>query len=241
MVAEVDSSRNRVWFITGVSTGFGRAIAEVALSRGCRVMGSVRREEHVVSFEKLAPGRARAVSFDIAYAATIAPAVETAIAAFGQIDVLVNNAGYALLGALEEISDDQFRQQMETNFFGAVSIRRALLSHMRLRRTGHIVYITSVGGFVGGPGWSAYCASKFALEGLVDGGRGDLQCHFIFASATSPRPWRRCLAGRPVKAGLHEERTRGLGGGIHGNVLPIADSSSGHDIRSIPGISGASR
>lgn len=168
MLAEVDSTRDRVWFITGVSTGFGRAIAEVALSRGCRVVGSVRREEQVVSFEKLAPGRARAVSFDVARASAIAPAVGAATAAFGQIDVLVNNAGYALLGALEELSDDQIRQQMETNFFGAVSITRALLPHMRLRRTGHIVYITSVGGFVGGPGWSAYCASKFALEGLVD-------------------------------------------------------------------------
>jgi len=168
MSVELDSTRNRVWFVTGVSTGFGRAIAAAALSRGCRVVGTARREEQVASFAKLAPGRTRAVSLDVARATTIAPAVRDAIAVFGQIDVLVNNAGYALLGALEELSDEQIRQQMETNFFGAVSITRALLPHMRLRRTGRIVYMTSVGGLVGGAGWSAYCASKFALEGLAD-------------------------------------------------------------------------
>ncbi len=168
MAMPVSASNIRVWFITGVSSGFGSALADAALAQGHQVVGTVRKDAQVQDFEGRAPGRARAVRLDVTKPEEINAGAEAALSAFGQIDVLVNNAGYALLGALEELTDEDIRRQMETNFFGAVGIIRAVLPHMRQRRQGHIVNITSVGGFVGGPGWGLYCASKFALEGLSD-------------------------------------------------------------------------
>lgn len=161
-------ARPRTWFITGVSSGFGRALADAALAQGDQVVGSVRQAAQIVEFEQRVPGRARAVQLDLTTPEAVHDGVAAALAAFGQIDVLVNNAGYALLSAVEEASDADIRQQMETNFFGAVAIMQAVLPHMRERRHGHIVNVSSVGGFVGGPGWGFYCASKFALEGLSD-------------------------------------------------------------------------
>ncbi len=157
-----------VWFITGVSSGFGSALADAALSRGYRVVGTVRQDAQIQQFESRAQERARAVRIDVAKPEEVSAGVKAALSAFGQVDVLVNNAGYALLGAVEELTDADIRRQMETNFFGATEIIRAVLPHMRQRRKGHIVNITSVGGFVGGPGWGLYCASKFAMEGLSD-------------------------------------------------------------------------
>jgi len=159
---------NKVLFITGVSSGFGSALADTALQNGYRVVGTVRQESQMADFEARAPGQAKAVRMDVTRAEEVRAGVEAALAAFGQIDVLVNNAGYALLGAVEEVEDADIRRQFEANFFGALEVIRAVLPHLRERRQGHIVNISSVGGFVGGPGWGLYCASKYALEGLSD-------------------------------------------------------------------------
>jgi NAD(P)-dependent dehydrogenase (short-subunit alcohol dehydrogenase family) len=157
-----------IWFITGVSTGFGNALAHSLLKRGYRVIGTVRKQEQIAPFEAHSGGRAKAVLMDVTDASQVHEGIQTALAAFGKIDVLVNNAGYALLGAVEELSEEDIRRQIETNLFGTLAVTRAILPAMRERRSGHIVNITSVGGFVGGAGWGIYCASKFGVEGFSD-------------------------------------------------------------------------
>lgn len=156
------------WLITGVSSGFGLELARAALARGDTVAGTVRQGAQADSFEQLAPGRAHSVLLDVTKTDDIAPAVQQAISRAGHIDLVVNNAGYGLFGAVEEISDAEAHQVMDTNFFGALAVVRALLPHFRERRAGHIFNIASVAGVIGFPGCGLYAASKFALEGMTE-------------------------------------------------------------------------
>lgn len=156
------------WFITGVSSGFGLELAGAALARGDTVVGTVRQRAQADRFEQLAPGRAHAVLLDVTRGTDIGPAVQQGLKCAGHIDVLVNNAGYGLFGAVEEISDAEARQVMDTNFFGALDVTRALLPHLRERRAGHIFNISSLAGVIGFPGCGLYAASKFALEGMSE-------------------------------------------------------------------------
>lgn len=162
-------SQAPVWLITGGTSGFGLSIAKAAASTGAHVvlagLEELAQEHHSdFSSERLTVER-----LDVRDAAQIERVVAACIAQHGRIDVLVNNAGYALLGALEETTDAQGRRLMEVNFFGAVAMIRAALPHMRARRSGSIVSISSVGGFDGGsPRFTYYAASKFAIEGLSE-------------------------------------------------------------------------
>jgi NAD(P)-dependent dehydrogenase (short-subunit alcohol dehydrogenase family) len=154
----------KVWLITGASRGMGVDIAQAALAAGNRVVATARDAANVVT----AVGEHNdllAASLDITDTASIEAAVNAAINRFGRIDVLVNNAGNFQAGYFEEISPEQFRAQMETNFFGPLNVTRAVLPVMRRQRSGHIVTITSTAGIVSGGFGSAYGASKFALEG----------------------------------------------------------------------------
>lgn len=162
------TSNTRTWFITGVSTGFGRELAKAVLDRGEAVIGTVRKPEQRAEFEALAPQRARGIELDVTQAERIAPAVKEALAKAGRIDVLVNNAGYGLFGAVEETSDAEARKLMETNFFGLLNVTKAVLPHFRAQRSGHIVNFSSIAGVIGLPGCGLYCASKFAVEGLSE-------------------------------------------------------------------------
>jgi NAD(P)-dependent dehydrogenase (short-subunit alcohol dehydrogenase family) len=162
------TASSRVWFITGSSSGFGRAVAEEALRRGDRVVATARNPEALAELAATAPDRVLLASLDVTQPAQVRAAVATALARFGAIDVLVNNAGFSILGAVEETSDDELRATMELMFFGAVATTRAVLPHMRARRSGTIVQITSVGGVTTSPGFGAYCAAKHALEGLSE-------------------------------------------------------------------------
>ncbi|ADG10271.1 KR domain-containing protein [Caulobacter segnis] len=157
----------KTWMITGVSGGLGREIARAALERGDVVVGTVRRPEAVAAFEALAPGRAHGVVMDVTDTAAIATAVAKAERATGTIDVLVNNAGYGLVGAVEEASLDEVRAQFEVNVFGPLAVLKAVLPAMRARRAGRIINITSVSGLAVWAGTGVYCASKWALEGLT--------------------------------------------------------------------------
>jgi NAD(P)-dependent dehydrogenase (short-subunit alcohol dehydrogenase family) len=139
------------WLITGVSSGFGLELARAALARGDTVAGTVRQPAQADSFEQLAPGRAHSVLLDVTKTDDIEPAVQQAISRAGHIDLVVNNAGYGLFGAVEEISDAEAHQVMDTNFFGALAVVRALLPHFRERRAGHIFNIASVAGVIGSP------------------------------------------------------------------------------------------
>lgn len=157
----------KTWMITGVSGGLGREIARAALERGDVVVGTVRKPEAVAAFEALAPGRAHGVVMDVTDTAAIAAAVAKAESVTGTLDVLVNNAGYGLVGAVEEASLDEVRAQFEVNVFGPLAVLKAVLPAMRARRTGRIINITSVSGLAVWAGTGVYCASKWALEGLT--------------------------------------------------------------------------
>ena len=165
---EATMSSSKVWFITGTSSGFGRSLAEEVLARGERVVATARDPRTLDALVARAPDRVLAVRLDVTKPDEIASALAAAIQRFGAVDVLVNNAGFSILGALEETSEAELRATMETMFFGAVAMTKAVVSHMRERRSGTIVQITSTGGLTTAPGFGAYCAAKHALEGLSE-------------------------------------------------------------------------
>jgi NAD(P)-dependent dehydrogenase (short-subunit alcohol dehydrogenase family) len=154
------------WLITGVSGGLGREIARAAFERGDNVAGTVRQAADKVTFESLAPGRAHGVLLDLARPEDASPAVAAAAEAVGTIEVLVNNAGYGLVGAVEEASLEELRRQFEVNVFSALGMIQAVLPAMRARRVGRIVNVTSVSGLAVWAGTGVYCASKHALEAI---------------------------------------------------------------------------
>jgi NAD(P)-dependent dehydrogenase (short-subunit alcohol dehydrogenase family) len=163
-----NSDESRVWFITGASSGFGRALAEHAVARGDRVVATARNIDSLADLVASAPARVHAVRLDVTRSGAIDAVLESAILRFGAIDVLVNNAGFGIVGAVEETSDTELRAAFDTMFFGAVALTRAVLPHMRTRRTGTIVQITSMGGLISPPGFGAYCAAKHALEAVSE-------------------------------------------------------------------------
>jgi NAD(P)-dependent dehydrogenase (short-subunit alcohol dehydrogenase family) len=189
-----DNGTGRVWFITGTSSGFGRTLAEAALARGERVVATAR---DVSAVQDLA-GRALVARLDVTDPASIRAAVDTALAAYGRIDVLVNNAGHGLVGALEELTDEQTRKVLETNVFGVLAVTRAVLPHFRERRSGHIVQLSSVGGVVATPGHAIYATSKFALEGMSEALAGEVATLGIRVSIVEPGPFRTDFAGRSM-------------------------------------------
>lgn len=155
------------WLITGVSGGLGRALAEAALARGDRVAGTVRKDADLTAFEALAPERTRGFLADMADDGAVRAAVEDAEAWLGGIDILVGNAGYGLVGAVEEASLSEIRAQFEVNVFGPIAAIQAVLPHFRRRRAGHVITITSVSGVAAWAGTGIYCGSKHALEGVT--------------------------------------------------------------------------
>jgi NAD(P)-dependent dehydrogenase (short-subunit alcohol dehydrogenase family) len=158
---------SQVWFVTGASRGLGFAIAQAVLEKGDAVVAAARNASRAE--QVLGPSdRVFAVSIDVTDRASIQRAAYTAVARFGKIDVIVNNAGYGLMGAVEELDALELEDVFKTNFFGAREVICALLPTLRAQRAGWIVNISSVGGFTGTPGAGAYNASKFALEGLSE-------------------------------------------------------------------------
>lgn len=162
------STQGKVWFITGASSGFGRCLAEELVERGERVVATARDPRTLDALVSRAPDRVLALRLDVTQPAEIEQATAAALTHFGAVDVLVNNAGYSIIGAVEETPADALRLAMETLFFGPVATTRALLPHMRERGSGTIVQITSVGGVVTSPGFGPYCAAKHALEALSE-------------------------------------------------------------------------
>ncbi|MBC7805682.1 MAG: SDR family NAD(P)-dependent oxidoreductase [Akkermansiaceae bacterium] len=159
---------SRTWFITGTSTGFGRELAVAALDAGNKVVATARKPEVLSDLTAKYGEKVLAVRLDITSQADIDAAVKSATDTFGQIDVLVNNAGYGVFGGFEEITEAQLRAQYETNVFGTVAVTRAVLPQMRARKSGHILNVSSTLGLVSIPGTSAYASSKFAVEGISE-------------------------------------------------------------------------
>ncbi|KAF1017433.1 MAG: 3-oxoacyl-[acyl-carrier-protein] reductase FabG [Stenotrophomonas maltophilia] len=185
--------------ITGVSSGFGQALARQALHEGHTVVGTVRSAQALADFEQLHPQRAIGRRLDITDTAAIAGTVAGIEAQVGAIDVLVNNAGYGQEGILEESALQDMRQQFETNVFGAVAMIQAVLPQMRARRSGRILNITSMGGFITLPGISAYCGSKFALEGISETLAQEVEGFGIHVTAVAPGSFRTDWAGRSMQ------------------------------------------
>jgi len=163
----------RVWFITGASRGFGALIAEAALKSGDAVVATARDPKAVI--RRLgARDRLMATRLDVTSEAEAHEAAGQAVKMFGRIDILVNNAGYGLLGAIEEASAAETAKLFGTNVFGLLGVTRAVLPHMRRQRAGHIINVSSVGGYTGYPGWGVYGATKFAVEGISEALAGEV-------------------------------------------------------------------
>ncbi|NMG07730.1 oxidoreductase [Brasilonema sp. UFV-L1] len=192
------SSSHRVWFITGSSTGFGRTLAEAVLDKGETVVLTARKPEQVEDLTAKFPNRALAVRLDVTKPEEVREAVKQAIATFGRIDVLVNNAGYGTMGAIEELSDEVVRRQFETNVFGALDVTRAVLPHLRQQRSGHILNFSSVGGFVSFPGAGIYCSTKFALEGISEALAQEVAHLGIKVTIVEPGAFRTDFNGRSL-------------------------------------------
>ena len=159
---------DKVWLITGCSAGFGRELVLAAHAAGDRVLATARRPEQLADLVAAGGGRIVAAALDVTDPASVAAAVATALDTFGCIDVVVNNAGHGSVGAVEELDMADLRALMEVMFFGAVEVTKAVLPHLRARGSGAIVQMSSMGGQVSMPGFGAYCAAKFALEGLSE-------------------------------------------------------------------------
>lgn len=188
-----------VWLITGCSSGLGREFARAALAHGFRVAATARDPNSLADLVAGREGEAIALKLDVTDRGEIAAAVAATQRAFGHIDVLVNNAGYGYMAAVEEGEEDAIRAQFETNVFGLAAMTRAVLPGMRARRQGAIVNVSSVGGLRGGVGGGYYCATKFAVEGLSESLAQEVEPLGLRVMIVEPGPFRTDWGGRSLQ------------------------------------------
>jgi len=188
-----------VWFITGASSGFGEAFARYALDQGYRVVATARDTGKLAALAALAPDRVLVHALDVTRKGDAEAAVAATLARFGRIDVLLNNAGYGIVGAVEETPEAELRAQMDTNFFGAVAVTQAVLPTLRRQRGGAVVNISSLGGQLSFAGFSAYSASKFALEGMSEALAQEVAPFGIQVLIVEPGQFRTNLAGAAMR------------------------------------------
>jgi NAD(P)-dependent dehydrogenase (short-subunit alcohol dehydrogenase family) len=195
------SNKNRTWLITGCSTGLGRALAQVLISEGERVFATARNPDQLAD---LVNGHddATALKLDVTSAEDITAAA-AAVERAGGLDVLVNNAGYGYLTAFEEGDEAGYRAQFEANMFGLIAMTQAVLPSMRVRGSGHIVNVASVGGLVGNPGSAYYAATKFGVVGLSEALSKEVGALGIKVTVVEPGPFRTDWAGRSLKSSSH--------------------------------------
>lgn len=224
----------KVWLITGCSTGFGRESAKQLLEKGERVVVTARDAEKVRDLVEINAESALAVALDVTDAAQVAAAIEKSVARFGQIDVLVNNAGFGYFGSIEESIESEVRAMFEANFWGLSSMTRAVLPLMRARRSGTIVNISSIGGFVGNPSVGFYNATKFAVNGFSEALKKEVEPLGIKVLLVQPSGFRTDWAGRSAAdapatigdyaetAGKNKETIRGYSGKQDGDPVRAA-------------------
>ncbi|OLF09754.1 short-chain dehydrogenase/reductase [Actinophytocola xinjiangensis] len=191
---------DRVWLITGCSTGFGRELASAALAAGDRVMATAR---HPATLTALSGDRIRTAALDVTDQEQIDAAVAATLAEFGRIDVVVNNAGHGSVGAVEELDLIELRALLDVMFFGAVAVTKAVLPHLRAQGSGAIVQVSSMGGQLSMPGFGAYCAAKHALEGLSEALAAELAPFGVQVLIVEPGALRTEFGGRR----MHRSRT----------------------------------
>jgi len=217
---------SQTWLITGVSSGLGKALAEAVLARGYKVIGTLRLPEQVAAFEAGAPGRAFGLQVDLSHAAPLGAAVEAAVArAGGRLDVLVNNAGAGHMGALEELDEEDFRAAMEINFFGALRMIQSVVTRFREQRAGAIINISSASGFAGNAGGTAYCASKFALEGLSEALAPELAPFGVKVMIVEPGAFRTNFANDKLR--LPPRRISAYAGSMAGDINDLLKAYDG--------------
>ncbi len=226
----------RVWMITGASRGIGARITEAALAHGDAVVATARDAAVIEKRFGAQPGLL-AVALDVTDEAQAAQATAAALARFGRIDVLVNNAGYGLLGAVEEASADEVRRLYETNVFGLLNVTRAVLPLMRERRGGHVINISSLGGVRSAAGFGVYCSTKFAVEGITEALHAELAPLGIHATVVEPGYFRteflegqslvtspRELADYAATAGAVRERAKQISLNQPGDPVRLAQA-----------------
>jgi NAD(P)-dependent dehydrogenase (short-subunit alcohol dehydrogenase family) len=226
----------RAWLITGCSTGIGREVARAVLHSGQRAAVTARRLEAVRDLEAEYPGQALALALDVTDTRQIADAVAATETAFGRIDVLVNNAGYGYMAALEEGEDAEVRKLFDTNFFGVVDLTKAVLPGMRARGGGHVINMSSMTGLVTNPPNTYYSCTKHALEALTEGLAKEVEPFGIRVTAIEPGAFRTDWATRsmqesatPIEAyadtvGARKELIKLAGSMLPGDPGRIADA-----------------
>lgn len=191
-----ENSQDRVWFITGCSSGLGRALAERVLARGGRVVASARQPERLQDLVDRHPDRCRAMALDVTVPGQVAAGVAQAAAAFGRLDVIVNNAGCGLIGALEDLDDGRIARHFAVNFLGALRVIRATLPILRGQGRGHYVAVSAAAAIANYPGFSVYGASKAALESAMESLAAEVRPLGIKVTIVQPGPLRtRFLSG----------------------------------------------
>jgi short-subunit dehydrogenase len=201
-----ESTFSRVWFITGTSTGFGYLLAEEALKRGERVIATARDVSKLSRLARQYPDRIHTLTLDVTNPNEIISIAQQAIAAFGHVDTLVNNAGYGVNGAIEEVSEDEFEPMFQTNIYGLIRVTRAFLPHFRQRRSGHIFNLSSIGGLIGSPGWGFYNATKFAVEGFSEALAEEVRPLGVHVTVVEPGAFRTDFLGRSSKLARRQLR-----------------------------------
>ncbi|AKD55779.1 oxidoreductase [Spirosoma radiotolerans] len=184
-----------VWFITGSSRGLGRSLTEAVLAKGDNVAATARNPDQLSALAEKYPNQLLTIQLDVTNKAQIHTAVEQTVAHFGRLDVLVNNAGFGIIGAAEAFTDEQVRSQLETNLYAPIDITRAVLPIMRRQRSGHILQISSVGGRVGNAGLTMYQAAKFGLGGFTEALAKEVAPLGIHVTSVEPGGFRTDWAG----------------------------------------------
>lgn len=194
----------KVWLITGASSGFGAELAKAAIGKGDHVVGTFRKAEQAGAFSKQYDGKGLGVVLDVTDETQIQSGVQQALEKFQKIDVLVNNAGYGTIGAIEEFSMEEIRAQMETNVFGVIALTKTVLPLMRQQGGGQIVNISSQAGFRAAAGFGVYNTSKFALEGFSEALAQEVAPFGIRVTIVEPGPFRTEFLGGSMKEAQHK-------------------------------------
>ena len=194
----ISQQSHQVWLITGSSSGLGRSLAQAALAKGYRVVATARQPEKLDKLALQYPQTLKTIRLEVTNPNEVRDVVATAISVFGRIDVLVNNAGYGLVGALEELSPEQIRHNFETMVFGSIAMMQAVLPIMRQQQRGHIVNMSSVVGFSNRPGFSVYGGAKYALEAISEGLQVEVAHLGIRVTIVAPGPFRTDFFGRSL-------------------------------------------
>lgn len=200
-----NNSTSKVWFITGASSGLGLEFTKTALNLGDKVVGVARNIEPLMELEKRYKTTFKSFKLDITERASVFETVQKAITHFGKLDLVVNNAGNMILGMIEEFTEDDIKQQIDTNFYGAVWVSQAVLPHLRKQKSGHIIQISSIGGILAGPMTGIYSASKFALEGFSEALAQEVSHFGVHVSIVEPGGYWTNLYTNMQFTTIHEE------------------------------------